>query len=75
MLSKPPTLPARFVLNYKVKHTLFALFSCAFLYACSGESSVSGQSSAVVIEGRENLGLIEEQVDDINFSLNPITFW
>jgi tRNA/tmRNA/rRNA uracil-C5-methylase (TrmA/RlmC/RlmD family) len=31
--------------------------------------------SAVVIEGRENLGLIEEQVDDINFSLNPITFW
>ena len=31
--------------------------------------------SAVVIEGRENLGLIEEQVGDINFSLNPITFW
>lgn len=51
MLSKPPTLPARFVLNYKVKHTLFALFSCAFLYACSGESGVSSQNSAVVIKG------------------------
>ena len=31
--------------------------------------------SAVVIEGRENLELIQEQVDGIEFSLNPITFW
>ncbi|MFZ9142589.1 MAG: class I SAM-dependent RNA methyltransferase, partial [Candidatus Nanopelagicaceae bacterium] len=31
--------------------------------------------SAVVIEGRENLELIEEKVDGIEFSLNPITFW
>lgn len=51
MLNTTLTFPARFVLNYKVKHSLFILFSCVFLYACSGESSVSGQSSAVVIEG------------------------
>lgn len=30
---------------------------------------------AVVIEGRENLKLIEEEVEGVNFSLNPATFW
>ena len=35
----------------------------------------SAGSDEVVIEGRENLALIKENVDGFEFTLNPISFW
>ena len=35
----------------------------------------SAGSNEIVIEGRENLSLIKEEVGDFEFTLNPISFW
>ena len=35
----------------------------------------SAGSNEIVIEGRENLSLIKEEVGDFEFTLNPVSFW
>lgn len=51
MLNTHRHSPLRFTLDRRVHSSFVILLSSIFMYACSGDSSVSSQDSAVVLEG------------------------